>query len=189
MSATMSYILIRHQLDYWRLRQTRTRWFCQLRGVSFAVKTLQSTWHALRICGRRCQVTSAVCPVPHLPRLRDADSSSAGFDYRVARWSSCGRKPQTISPKVWFVDGQAVRQITVTPSWCRFYFWLPVQNDEQFVKVIYEQLNIHALAGRYLSRDTPHTKTTAVTLAKPCAHGIGYRYRTSSEGDWSIVEL
>ena len=41
--------------------------------------------HALRICGRRCQVTSAVCPVPHLSRLRDADSSSAGFDYRVAR--------------------------------------------------------------------------------------------------------
>ena len=36
-----------------------------------------------------------------------------------------------------------------------FYFWLPVQDDEQFVKVIYEQLNIHALAGRYLSRDTP----------------------------------
>lgn len=36
-----------------------------------------------------------------------------------------------------------------------FYFWLPVQDDEQFVKVLYEQLNIHALAGRYLSRDTP----------------------------------
>ena len=36
-----------------------------------------------------------------------------------------------------------------------FYFWLPVKDDEQFVKVLYEQLNIHALAGRYLSRDTP----------------------------------
>ncbi|OPH36601.1 succinyldiaminopimelate transaminase [Moraxella atlantae] len=37
-----------------------------------------------------------------------------------------------------------------------FYFWLPVRDDEQFVKVLYEQLNIHALAGRYLSRDTPN---------------------------------
>ncbi|MFW2176728.1 MULTISPECIES: succinyldiaminopimelate transaminase [unclassified Moraxella] len=37
-----------------------------------------------------------------------------------------------------------------------FYFWLPVKNDEEFVKVIYEKLNIHALAGRYLSRDTPN---------------------------------
>lgn len=36
-----------------------------------------------------------------------------------------------------------------------FYFWLPVQDDEQFVKVLYKHLNIHALAGRYLSRDTP----------------------------------
>ena len=36
-----------------------------------------------------------------------------------------------------------------------FYFWLPVKDDEQFVKVLYEQLNIHALAGRYLSRDIP----------------------------------
>lgn len=36
-----------------------------------------------------------------------------------------------------------------------FYFWLPVQDDEQFVKVLYEHLNIHALAGRYLSRNTP----------------------------------
>lgn len=35
-----------------------------------------------------------------------------------------------------------------------FYFWLPVKDDEAFVKTIYEQLNIHALAGRYLSRDT-----------------------------------
>lgn len=35
-----------------------------------------------------------------------------------------------------------------------FYFWLPVQDDEAFVKTIYEKLNIHALAGRYLSRDT-----------------------------------
>lgn len=37
-----------------------------------------------------------------------------------------------------------------------FYFWVPVKDDEQFVKVIYEKLNIHALAGRYLSRDTPN---------------------------------
>lgn len=36
-----------------------------------------------------------------------------------------------------------------------FYFWLSVADDEQFVKVLYEKLNIHALAGRYLSRDTP----------------------------------
>lgn len=35
-----------------------------------------------------------------------------------------------------------------------FYFWLPVRDDEQFVRVLYEKLNIHALAGRYLSRDT-----------------------------------
>lgn len=37
-----------------------------------------------------------------------------------------------------------------------FYFWLPVKDDEQFVKMLYQQLNIHALAGRYLSRDTPN---------------------------------
>lgn len=37
-----------------------------------------------------------------------------------------------------------------------FYFWLPVQDDETFVKILYEKLNIHALAGRYLSRDTTH---------------------------------
>ncbi len=36
-----------------------------------------------------------------------------------------------------------------------FYFWLPVKDDEQFVKTIYEKLNIHALAGRYLSREMP----------------------------------
>ena len=35
-----------------------------------------------------------------------------------------------------------------------FYFWLPVKDDEQFVKTLYQDLNIHALAGRYLSRDT-----------------------------------
>lgn len=35
-----------------------------------------------------------------------------------------------------------------------FYFWLPVKDDEEFVKTIYQKLNIHALAGRYLSRDT-----------------------------------
>lgn len=35
-----------------------------------------------------------------------------------------------------------------------FYFWLPVKDDEQFVKTLYKDLNIHALAGRYLSRDT-----------------------------------
>lgn len=36
-----------------------------------------------------------------------------------------------------------------------FYFWLPVENDEKFVLDLYKDLNIHALAGRYLSRDTP----------------------------------
>ncbi len=39
-----------------------------------------------------------------------------------------------------------------------FYFWLQVpdiyqQDDEAFVKALYEQVNIHALAGRYLSRE------------------------------------
>lgn len=39
-----------------------------------------------------------------------------------------------------------------------FYFWIKVpeqfdQDDEVFVKALYEQANIHALAGRYLSRD------------------------------------
>ena len=39
-----------------------------------------------------------------------------------------------------------------------FYFWVkaPAQfghDDEQFVKALYEQANIHALAGRYLSRE------------------------------------
>lgn len=39
-----------------------------------------------------------------------------------------------------------------------FYFWLKVPerfggDDEAFVKVLYEQANIHALAGRYLSRE------------------------------------
>ena len=39
-----------------------------------------------------------------------------------------------------------------------FYFWIkaPAQfdhDDEQFVKALYEQANIHALAGRYLSRE------------------------------------
>ncbi len=35
-----------------------------------------------------------------------------------------------------------------------FYFWLAVNDDEAFVKTLYQELNIHALAGRYLSRDT-----------------------------------
>lgn len=39
-----------------------------------------------------------------------------------------------------------------------FYFWVKVPeqfdgDDEVFVKALYEQANIHALAGRYLSRD------------------------------------
>ncbi|MFK3990707.1 succinyldiaminopimelate transaminase [Psychrobacter sp. NPDC064578] len=39
-----------------------------------------------------------------------------------------------------------------------FYFWIKVPepfdgDDERFVKALYEQANIHALAGRYLSRD------------------------------------
>lgn len=39
-----------------------------------------------------------------------------------------------------------------------FYFWLKVPekyqgNDEAFVKDLYEKINIHALAGRYLSRE------------------------------------
>ncbi len=39
-----------------------------------------------------------------------------------------------------------------------FYFWVKVPeqfdgNDEIFVKALYEQANIHALAGRYLSRE------------------------------------
>ena len=39
-----------------------------------------------------------------------------------------------------------------------FYFWVKVPepfdgDDERFVKALYEQANIHALAGRYLSRD------------------------------------
>ncbi|MEL0621312.1 succinyldiaminopimelate transaminase, partial [Psychrobacter proteolyticus] len=39
-----------------------------------------------------------------------------------------------------------------------FYFWLKVPeqfggDDEIFVKARYEQANIHALAGRYLSRE------------------------------------
>lgn len=39
-----------------------------------------------------------------------------------------------------------------------FYFWLQVpdsyqRDDEAFVKALYEQVNIHALAGRYLSRE------------------------------------
>ncbi len=39
-----------------------------------------------------------------------------------------------------------------------FYFWIKVPepfdgDDEVFVKVLYEQANIHALAGRYLSRE------------------------------------
>ena len=39
-----------------------------------------------------------------------------------------------------------------------FYFWVKVPelfagDDEAFVKVLYEQANIHALAGRYLSRE------------------------------------
>ena len=39
-----------------------------------------------------------------------------------------------------------------------FYFWVKVPekfdgNDEVFVKALYEQANIHALAGRYLSRE------------------------------------
>ncbi len=39
-----------------------------------------------------------------------------------------------------------------------FYFWIKVpeqfdHDDEVFVKALYEQANIHALAGRYLSRD------------------------------------
>ena len=39
-----------------------------------------------------------------------------------------------------------------------FYFWVKVPeqfdgDDELFVKALYEQANIHALAGRYLSRD------------------------------------
>lgn len=39
-----------------------------------------------------------------------------------------------------------------------FYFWIKVPkqfdgNDEIFVKALYEQANIHALAGRYLSRE------------------------------------
>ncbi len=39
-----------------------------------------------------------------------------------------------------------------------FYFWVKVPeqfggDDEVFVKALYEQTNIHALAGRYLSRD------------------------------------
>lgn len=39
-----------------------------------------------------------------------------------------------------------------------FYFWVKVPeqfagDDEAFVKALYEQTNIHALAGRYLSRD------------------------------------
>ena len=40
-----------------------------------------------------------------------------------------------------------------------FYFWIKVPeqfngDDEVFVKALYEQANIHALAGRYLSRET-----------------------------------
>ncbi len=39
-----------------------------------------------------------------------------------------------------------------------FYFWIKVpeqfnEDDERFVKALYEQANIHALAGRYLSRE------------------------------------
>ena len=39
-----------------------------------------------------------------------------------------------------------------------FYFWIKVPeqfdgDDEIFVKALYEQANIHALAGRYLSRE------------------------------------
>lgn len=39
-----------------------------------------------------------------------------------------------------------------------FYFWIKVPqmfagDDEAFVKALYEQVNIHALAGRYLSRE------------------------------------
>ena len=39
-----------------------------------------------------------------------------------------------------------------------FYFWVKVPeqfdgDDEIFVKTLYEQANIHALAGRYLSRE------------------------------------
>ena len=39
-----------------------------------------------------------------------------------------------------------------------FYFWIKVPelfdgDDEVFVKALYEQANIHALAGRYLSRE------------------------------------
>ena len=37
-----------------------------------------------------------------------------------------------------------------------FYFWLPVADDEAFVQFLYQELNITALAGRYLSRDTPN---------------------------------
>lgn len=47
-----------------------------------------------------------------------------------------------------------------------FYFWLPVKDDEQFVKTIYEKLNIHALAGRYLSREMPDYKKNGSNAGK-----------------------
>lgn len=35
-----------------------------------------------------------------------------------------------------------------------FYFWLPVDNDEDFARQLYREANITVLAGRYLSRET-----------------------------------
>lgn len=36
-----------------------------------------------------------------------------------------------------------------------FYYWLTVDDDEKFARMLFEKAHIKVLAGRYLSRDTP----------------------------------
>ena len=37
-----------------------------------------------------------------------------------------------------------------------FYYWLKVDNDEKFARLLMEKAHIKVLPGRYLSRETEH---------------------------------
>ncbi len=60
-----------------------------------------------------------------------------------------------------------------------FYFWLPVDNDEQFAQRLYEKANITVLPGRYLSRDTAqgnpgigHVRMALVASMAQCEQAV-----------------
>lgn len=130
---------------------------------------------------RRCVVFHSLSKRSNLPGLRsgfvagDAQILQAYLQYRTYQGCAMPLHHQYASIVAW-QDEDHVRQnralyqqkfdlwltelgdtLNLRKPEAGFYFWLAVpqkfdQDDEKFVKALYEDLNIHALAGSYLGR-------------------------------------